>query len=116
MNELERMMNDLVEQRKLLRGEVTRSEVDGLPVLTLNAGPYAGVTYAYGGMGFDEDEEQFKIRFDYKIVDPGPFKRRQLERDDRFKNHIGDLLCYLFLCHAGAVKDSEWANFSLETA
>jgi len=60
--------------------------------IRVNSGEYSGVVYNYGKVSVEEDEDndQAYLLFEYDIVDSNGFEL--LESDDKFKNHIGDIL------------------------
>lgn len=61
----------------------------GIKLLT---GKYSGTVYQYGKVGFDEDKGgDIYVRFIYNITET-TLDKEKLEKDDEFKNHIGDIL------------------------
>jgi len=70
----------------------------------LLTGPYAGTVFRYGGIKFEERNDQLHLLFNYNVIDSdkkkGLFsakKKNPLDSDAEFKNYIGDLL-YQMLC------------------
>lgn len=58
----------------------------------LLTGKYADTVYQYGKVGFDEQSNgDIYLRFIYNINE-SPFDKEKLEKDDDFKNYIGDVL------------------------
>jgi hypothetical protein len=61
--------------------------------IKLLAGEYAGVVYRYGGVSIDEDPNNPVLSFNYDIIDNNG--NDDLESEDDFKNHIGNILVSL---------------------
>ena len=58
----------------------------------LLTGKYADTVYQYGKVGFDEQSNgDIYLRFIYNINESS-FDKEKLEKDDDFKNYIGDVL------------------------
>jgi len=55
-------------------------------------GPYEGTTFKYGKVKFEEKNEQMYLLFAYDVIESTVSKPKKLEKDDKFKNYIGDLL------------------------
>lgn len=68
-------------------------EEEGTTVsVKLLTGKYAGTVYQYGKVGFDEQSNgDIYLRFIYNINE-STFDKEKLEKDDEFKNYIGDVL------------------------
>ena len=67
---------------------VLRSKKGENDRIKLTEGPYAGIIYSYGSVGFEEDGDTLKLKFEYDIHEnPVGFVDR-----NKFKNHIGDIL------------------------
>ena len=60
--------------------------------IRLLEGPYKGTTYKYGKVKFEEINEQMHLLFGYDVLESPVLKPAKLEKDDTFKNYIGDLL------------------------
>jgi hypothetical protein len=69
-------------------------EKDGSTELSieLTSGEYSGVTFSYGKVSFEEDveNEDASLVFEYTVIDSNGFD--DLEENDDFKNHLGDIL------------------------
>ena len=55
-------------------------------------GPYKDTIYKYGKVKFEERGEQVYLIFGYDVLESTVDKPKKLEKDDKFKNYIGDLL------------------------
>jgi hypothetical protein len=55
-------------------------------------GPYNGTVFKYGKVKFEEKNEQMYLLFAYDVIESTVSKPKKLEKDDKFKNYIGDLL------------------------
>jgi len=55
-------------------------------------GPYKDTTFKYGKVKFKEENEQVYLLFAYDVIESTVDKPRKLEKDESFKNYIGDLL------------------------
>ena len=55
-------------------------------------GPYKDTTFKYGKVKFEEKDEQMYLLFAYDVIESVVSKPKKLEKDDKFKNYIGDLL------------------------
>ena len=55
-------------------------------------GPYKDTIYKYGKVKFEEKGEQVHLLFAYDVLESTVDKPRKLEKDEAFKNYIGDLL------------------------
>jgi hypothetical protein len=55
-------------------------------------GPYKDTVFKYGKVKFDEKNDQVYLLFAYDVIESTVDKPRKLEKDDKFKNYIGDLL------------------------
>lgn len=60
--------------------------------IQLLTGPYAGVIYRYGKVGFEEKNGQLHLQFDFNVIQSPNVKASKLEKDSTFKQHIGDYL------------------------
>lgn len=63
--------------------------------IRLLQGPYKDTTFKYGKVKFEEKDEQMYLLFGYDVLESTVDKPKKLEKDDKFKNHIGDLLVEL---------------------
>ena len=68
-------------------------ETEGTTVgIKLLVGKYAGTTYQYGKVGFDEQKNgDIFLKFIYNIIET-TLDKEKLQKDDEFKNYIGDIL------------------------
>jgi hypothetical protein len=55
-------------------------------------GPYKDTTFKYGKVKFKEENDQVYLLFAYDVIESTIDKPRKLEKDENFKNYIGDLL------------------------
>jgi hypothetical protein len=60
--------------------------------IRLLEGPYKGTIYKYGKVKFEEIDQQMHLLFGYDVLESPVMKASKLEKDDTFKNYIGDLL------------------------
>ena len=60
--------------------------------IRLLEGPYKGTIYKYGKVKFEEIDQQMHLLFGYDVLESPVMKPAKLEKDDTFKNYIGDLL------------------------
>jgi hypothetical protein len=55
-------------------------------------GPYKDTIFKYGKVKFKEENEQVYLLFAYDVLESPIKKPAKLEKDNTFKNYIGDLL------------------------
>lgn len=55
-------------------------------------GPYKDTIFKYGKVKFKEENDQVYLLFAYDVLESPVMKPSKLEKDDTFKNYIGDLL------------------------
>jgi len=55
-------------------------------------GPYKDTVFKYGKVKFKEENDQVYLLFAYDVLESPVNKPSKLEKDDAFKNYIGDLL------------------------
>ena len=55
-------------------------------------GPYKDTVFKYGKVKFKEENEQIYLLFAYDVLESPVDKPKKLEKDESFKNYIGDLL------------------------
>jgi len=58
-------------------------------------GPYTDTIFKYGKVKFKEENEQVYLLFAYDVLESPVEKPAKLEKDDDFKNYLGDLLVEL---------------------
>jgi len=58
-------------------------------------GKYKDTIFKYGKVKFEEKDEQMYLLFGYDVLESTIDKPKKLEKDDTFKNYIGDLLVEL---------------------
>ena len=58
-------------------------------------GPYKDTIFKFGKVKFEEKDEQMYLLFGYDVLESTVDKPKKLEKDDTFKNYIGDLLVEL---------------------
>ena len=69
-------------------------EDDAAVHIKLLDGPYKDTTYKYGRVAFEEKDEQVYLQFKFDVIE-STIKKSKLEKDNDFKNYIGDLLCQI---------------------
>ena len=60
--------------------------------IKLLSGAYINVIFRYGGVKVEEKNEQGHLLFNYYVIESPDVKPELLEKDDEFKNYIGNLL------------------------
>jgi hypothetical protein len=69
---------------------------DGTAVhIKLLEGDYKDTIFKYGKVKFKEEDELMYLHFAYDVLVSKVSKPKKLEKDDKFKNYIGDLLVEL---------------------
>jgi hypothetical protein len=63
--------------------------------IRLLAGEYKDTTFKFGKVKFEEKNEQMYLLFGYDVLESTVSKPKKLEKDETFKNYIGDLLVEL---------------------
>lgn len=58
-------------------------------------GPYEDTIFKYGKVKIKEENEQMYLLFAYDVIESPVENPRKLEKDENFKNYIGDLLVEL---------------------
>jgi hypothetical protein len=58
-------------------------------------GPYKDTVFKYGKVKFKEENDLVYLLFAYDVLESPVKKPSKLEKDDNFKNYIGDLLVEL---------------------
>jgi hypothetical protein len=58
-------------------------------------GNYKDTVFKYGKVKFEEKDEQVYLLFAYDVLESTVDKPKKLEKDEAFKNYIGDLLVEL---------------------
>jgi hypothetical protein len=56
------------------------------------SGEYADVVYKYGGVKFEEKNDECHLLFNYTVLESPKIKPKQLENNENFKTFIGNLL------------------------
>ena len=66
---------------------------DGTAVhIKLLEGPYKDTIFKYGKVKFKEENDQVYLLFAYDVLESTVSKPKKMEKDEDFKNYIGDLL------------------------
>lgn len=60
--------------------------------IELMDGPYKDTIFKYGKVKFKEEDQQMYLLFGYDVLESKVSKPKKLEKDEDFKNYIGDLL------------------------
>ena len=69
---------------------------DGSAVhIKLLDGPYKDTIFKYGKVKFEERQGNVYLLFAYYVLESPVMKPKKMEKDDDFKNYIGDLLVQL---------------------
>jgi len=55
-------------------------------------GPYKGTIFKYGKVKIEEKNDEAYLLFAYDVLESDVDKPKKLEKDETFKNYIGDLL------------------------
>ncbi len=55
-------------------------------------GPYKDTIFKYGKVKFEEKNEQVYLLFAYDVLESTIDKPKKLEKNEKFKNYLGDLL------------------------
>ena len=63
--------------------------------IKLLQGTYKDTIFKYGKVKFKEENDQVYLLFAYDVLESNVGKPSKLEKDDDFKNYIGDLLVEL---------------------
>jgi hypothetical protein len=71
-----------------------KDDAQGVHIRFLS-GPYKDTTFKYGKVKFEEKNEQVYLLFAYDVIESTVDKPKKLEKNDKFKNYIGDLLVEL---------------------
>jgi len=58
-------------------------------------GPYKDTMFKYGKVKFEEKNDLVYLLFGYDVLESTVDKPKKLEKDETFKNYIGDLLVEL---------------------
>ena len=58
-------------------------------------GPYKDTIFKFGKVKFKEENDQVYLLFAYDVLESPVMKPKKMEKDDAFKNYIGDLLVEL---------------------
>ena len=60
--------------------------------IRLLEGEYKDTVFKYGKVKFEEKNDLVYLLFGYDVLESKVSKPKKLEKDDKFKNYIGDLL------------------------
>ena len=60
--------------------------------IRLLEGPYKDTVFKYGKVKFEEKNDQIYLLFAYDVLESTVSKPKKLEKDEAFKNYLGDLL------------------------
>ena len=60
--------------------------------IKLLTGPLEDTVFSYGKVKFEEKDDQGYLHFAYDVIKCKKFKPKKLEKNEDFKNYIGDLL------------------------
>ena len=68
---------------------------DGAVHIKFLEGPYKDTMFKYGKVKFKEENDQVYLQFAYDVIESRNARPKVLEKDDHFKNYLGDLLVEL---------------------
>ena len=68
-----------------------KDDVTTVHIRLLN-GPYKDTVYKYGRVKLKEENENMHLLFAYDVIESTVDKPRKLEKDEDFKNYIGNFL------------------------
>lgn len=60
--------------------------------IKLLTGPFEGTIFKYGKVKFEEKDDQGYLHFAYDVIECTVSKPKKLEKNEDFKNYIGNLL------------------------
>jgi len=60
--------------------------------IKLLEGPYKDTIFKYGKVKFKEESDGIHLLFAYDVIESTTDKPRKLEKNEDFKNYLGDLL------------------------
>ena len=60
--------------------------------IKLLTGDYQGTIFKYGKVKLEEKDDQAYLHFAYDVIESKKMKPKKLEKNEDFKNHIGNLL------------------------
>jgi hypothetical protein len=60
--------------------------------IRLLEGPYKDTIFKYGKVKFKEENDQVYLLFAYDVLESSIDKPKKLEKNETFKNYLGDLL------------------------
>ena len=72
-----------------------KNEQDAYANIKFLQGPYKDTVFKYGKVKFEEKDGQMYLLFAYDVLESPTHKPKKLEKDEAFKNYIGDLLVEL---------------------
>jgi hypothetical protein len=64
----------------------------------LKEGDYKDIIYKYGKIGFQEEGDEARLRFQFKVAKLPPdfdMTEEDLNQDETFLNHLGDVLTHI---------------------
>ena len=71
-----------------------KEDAQGVNIKLLD-GPYKDTTFKFGKVKFEEKDGLMYLLFAYDVIESPVMKPKKMEKDDKFKNYIGDLLVEL---------------------
>ena len=60
--------------------------------IKLLEGPYKDTLFKYGKVKFEEKNDQIYLLFAYDVLESTVGKPKKMEKNEKFKNYLGDLL------------------------
>jgi hypothetical protein len=68
-----------------------KEDTDSVHIKLLND-PYDGVVFKFGKVKVEEKDEQAYLHFEFHVIESYQIKPKKLEKDEDFKNFIGEML------------------------
>ena len=79
-------------------------------------GPYKDTVFKYGKVKFEEKNDQIYLLFAYDVLESLVDKPKKLEKDESFKNYLGDLLVEIMSANVDMeIEDETGTNDSQES-
>ena len=60
--------------------------------IILLTGEFKDTVFKYGKVKFEPADDMMALKFAYNVIESSCMKPKKLEKNDKFKNYIGDLL------------------------
>ena len=78
---------------------IVENESSAFQGVKLKTGTWKNVIVIYGQVGVKEDTalDMATLSFNFTVQDPADFSVDELEKDESFKNYLGDVLRYIIM-------------------